>query len=182
LRRQSLLKTEYESVVSNLSGEAPKAVQYNLLKSQVESGRQLYQAMLHRVEELGIASATHASTISVVDRAIPPSRPFSPNWKFNSVAGALAGMFLGVGLASLRSRSDRSLQDPGDAPGLLNVRELGVIPSAHIGQAWPRRLRRDARLSLADPYVETANLPRTAWSWPRSTRSIRPWRNRLRRL
>jgi succinoglycan biosynthesis transport protein ExoP len=99
LRRQGLLKENYTSMLTNLSGEAPKVVQLNLLKSEVESGRQLYQAMLHRVEELGIASAMRASTIRVVDRAIPPLRPFSPNWKSNCVLGAFGGMFLGLTLA-----------------------------------------------------------------------------------
>jgi capsular exopolysaccharide synthesis family protein len=125
-------------MLASLSREAPKAVQYNLLKSEVESGRQLYQAMMHRVEELGVASAMHASTIRVVDRAIPAQRPYSPNWKTNCIVGGFAGIFLGVSLACLRSRSDRSLQDPGDAPGLLNVRELGVIPSAESRPSWSR--------------------------------------------
>jgi len=132
VRRESLLNTEYKSLLSRVSDQAPTAVQYNILKSEVESGRQLYQAMLHRVEELGIASAMRASTIRVVDRATAPVEPFAPNWKSNCAGGWFGGLFLGVGLAFLRSRSDRSLQDPGDAPELLNVRELGVIPTAAL--------------------------------------------------
>jgi len=140
IRRESLLNTEYKSLLSQVSDQAPTAVQYNILNSEVESGRQLYQAMLHRVEELGIASAMHANTIRVVDGATAPLKPFSPNWKTNCAGGLLGGLFLGTMLAFLRSRSDRSLQDPGDAPELLNVRELGVIPSASTMQrrAFPR--------------------------------------------
>jgi polysaccharide biosynthesis transport protein len=157
-RRQNLLGDNYKTMLSSLSGEAPKVVQYNLLNSEVESGRQLYQAMLHRVEELGIASAMHASTISVVDRAIPAPRPFSPNWKSDCIGGSLAGILLGVSLACLRSRSDRSLQDPGEAPGVLKVRELGVIPSAEARQSRSRRRRKDTA-RLPDSYGEALNLP-----------------------
>ncbi len=132
VRRETLLNNEYKDLLSQASDEAPAAVQYNILKSEVESGRQLYQAMLHRVEELGIASAMRASTIRVVDGATPPLKPFAPNWKSNCAGGLLGGLFLGIALAFLRSRSDRSLQEPGDAPELLHVRELGVIPSAAI--------------------------------------------------
>lgn len=158
LLRQNMLKENYTSMLSSLSGEAPKMVQYNLLKSEVESGRQLYQAILHRVEELGIASAMRASTIRVVDRAIPPLQPFSPNWKSNCILGAFGGMFLGLTMACLRSRSDRSLQDPGEAPELLNLRELGVIPSVSARQGW--LLRREASgLQPLDVYGSAINLP-----------------------
>ncbi|HLK62892.1 MAG TPA: AAA family ATPase [Bryobacteraceae bacterium] len=143
LLRQNMLKENYTLMVSSLSGEAPKMVQYNLLKSEVESGRTLYQGILHRVEELGIASAMRASTIQIVDRANPPQRPFSPNWKSNCIVGAFGGVFLGLTLACLRSRNDRSLQDPGEAPELLNLRELGVIPSVSARQGWPRLSRRE---------------------------------------
>ena len=132
VRRESLLNNEYKSMMSQVSDLAPEVVQLKILNSEVESGRQLYEAMLHRVEELGIASAMRASTIRVVDSARVPLKPFAPNWKSNCAGGCLGGLFLGIMLAFLRSRSDRSLQEPGDAPGLLNVRELGVIPSAAI--------------------------------------------------
>ncbi len=162
LKRQNLLKDDYSSMVGSLSGEAPKMVQYNLLKSEVESGRQMYQSILHRVEELGIASAMRASTIRVVDGAIPPVKPFSPNWKSNCIVGAFGGMFLGLTLACLRSRNDRSLQDPGEAPELLNLRELGVIPSVSARQNWPRLARREEpglmAVDVADNRLELAVL------------------------
>lgn len=129
-RREALLAAEYHSQVARISDQAARGVQYNMLKREVDSGRELYQAMLHRVEELGIASAMHASTIRVVDRASAPTHPFTPNYYSSSVIGCLAGTVLGIGLALIRSRTDRSLQEPGEAPALLNVRELGVIPSA----------------------------------------------------
>jgi succinoglycan biosynthesis transport protein ExoP len=159
--RKSMLKDDYTAQMQDLSSQAPKAVQYNMLKSEVESGRQLYEAMLHRVQELGIASAMRASTINVVDRAQPATTPSSPNMKSNCLGGFFCGTFLGIGLAFLRSRSDRSLQEPGDAPGLLNVRELGVIPSASIRRSRSFLRRRDpVRLSGGgNAYREMIDLP-----------------------
>jgi len=132
LRREKLLTIESNSEIGVVSDQSAKAVQYNMLKREVESVRQLYQNMLHRVEELGLASAMRASTIRVVDRAVTPTRPYSPNWMFNCLAGVVCGTFAGVGLAFVRFRSNRSLQDPGEAAALLSVRELGVIPSADL--------------------------------------------------
>ncbi|MEI9973832.1 MAG: CpsD/CapB family tyrosine-protein kinase [Ignavibacteriota bacterium] len=67
-------------------------------------------------------------------------------------------MFLGLALACLRSRSDRSLQDPGEAPELLNLRELGVIPSVSARQGWLMRRDRDM-YPAADPYGAAISLP-----------------------
>jgi succinoglycan biosynthesis transport protein ExoP len=142
LRREKLLTADYDSPISGISDLAAKAVQYSMAKREVDSRRQLYEAMLHRVEELGVASAMRASTIRVVDRATVPGRPFTPNWPGNCAGGAVAGCFFGFGFAFVRSRSDRSIKEPGDAVAWLNVRELGVIPAAP--PSWllePRRLR-----------------------------------------
>jgi capsular exopolysaccharide synthesis family protein len=164
-RREGLLTDEYNAVIGIVSDQAAKAVQYNMLKREVESGRQIYQNMLHRVEELQLASAMRASTIRVVDRAVTPTRPFTPNWSFNCVVGFFGGIFLGVGLAFVRFRSDRSLQSPGEAPALLNVRELGVIPSASFqGRSlfakhrFPRSLSSSAHHAEALTKLELATL------------------------
>ena len=138
-RREKLLTDDYDSQISGISDLAAKAVQYNMAKREVESGRQLYEAMLHRVEELGVASAMRASTIRVVDRATVPSRPFTPNWPGDCAGGAIAGCFFGFGFAFVRSRSDRSIKEPGDAVSWLHVRELGVIPAAPASSPFETR-------------------------------------------
>jgi len=130
-RREALLNAEYKSQIGSLSDQAAKAVQYNMLKREVESGRDLYQNILRRVEELSLMSAMRASTIRVVDRAVVPTVPYTPNWRIDTAVGFFGGTLVGVVMAFVQYRSNRSLQAPGDAAALLNVRELGVIPSAH---------------------------------------------------
>ena len=45
---------------------------YNILKSDVDTNRQLYDSMLRNVQEAGMTSALRASNIRVVDSAVPP--------------------------------------------------------------------------------------------------------------
>lgn len=149
-RREKLLTDDYDSQISGISDLAAKAVQYNMAKREVESGRQLYEAMLHRVEELGVASAMRASTIRVVDRASVPAKPFTPNWPGNCAGGAIAGCFFGFGFAFVKSRSDRSIKEPGDAVSWLNVRELGVIPAAPASSPFETR-RLKSHFTFARP-------------------------------
>ena len=129
-RREKLLSADYDVQRKLVVDQANKVTHYNILKREVDSNRQLYDSMLQRVKETGVAAAMKASGIRVIDPAIPPDSPYKPNLNRSMLMGSMAGMFLGVVLVFLRERSDRSLQQPGDAAFYLNVPELGVIPSA----------------------------------------------------
>jgi succinoglycan biosynthesis transport protein ExoP len=130
LRREQILATEYATQSRLVSDQAEKSIQYNILKREADSNRQLYEAMLQRVKETSIASAMHASNVRVVDAAEPPTVPYKPDIKINAALALFAGLFLAVGFVVMRDRVDRSLQGPGDARFWLNIHELGVIPSA----------------------------------------------------
>jgi succinoglycan biosynthesis transport protein ExoP len=132
-RRETMLKAAYDRQIGTVSEHGDKAVRYEMLKRDVDSTRKLYEALLQRVEEVNLANAMRASTISIVDKAIPPTVPYSPNWPVSTGIGLFGGGCLGVGLAVVCSRSDRTLRDPGEAPSQLHIRELGVIPSARSG-------------------------------------------------
>ena len=102
---------------------------YNILKSDVDTNRQLYDSMLRNVQEAGMTSALRASNIRVVDSAVPPSRPYKPKIVLNAALGLLAGALFGFVFVVMRERADRSIQAPGEAALSLGVPELGVIPS-----------------------------------------------------
>ena len=113
-----------------MSEQAAQVAHYNILKSDVDTNRQLYDSMLRNVQEAGMTSALRASNIRVVDSAEPPTRPYKPNLVLNSALGLLAGAFFGMVFVVMRERADRSIQAPGEAALYLDVPELGVIPSA----------------------------------------------------
>jgi len=129
-RREHLLAANYASQARLVSEQAAKVAHYNILKSDVETYRQLYDSMLHNVQEVGMTSALRASNIRVVDAAYPPSRPFKPSLVLNSALGLLAGAFFGFAFVVMRERADRSFQTPGETGLSLGLPELGVIPYA----------------------------------------------------
>jgi capsular exopolysaccharide synthesis family protein len=130
LRRETLLAAAYDSQTREVTGQGEKAIQYNILKREVESSRQLYDVMLQQLKQSSIATAIRASNVQVVDPAKPPSVPASPSLKSDSVLGLLLGLFAGVAVVLIRERADRTLQQPGDVQFWTNLPELGVIPSA----------------------------------------------------
>ena len=127
-RLQRLLGTANSRQLAQLQVQSEKEAGYSVLKREVESTQQMYDDMLHRAKEAGVASALRTTNIRVIDPARAPSRPYSPNPALNLAAGLVFGLIGGLGLAFLRERSN-VIKQPGDATG-LNLPELGVIPSA----------------------------------------------------
>ena len=137
LRREKLLAASYAAQARLMAEQADKVTHYNILKREVDTNRQLYENMLQRVKEAGIASALRASNVRVVDPARRPGGPYKPNVQGNTMLGLLTGLLLGGVLVIALERMDRTVQSPGDVSFYLNLSELGVIPS---GQAELSRL------------------------------------------
>ena len=132
MRREKLLTADYSAQSKFVSDQSEKAIHYGILKREVETGRQLYDGMLQKVKEYGIASAMQASSVRVVDPAEAPGFPYKPDYPRNAGLGLLAGMFLGVAFVIVRERADRSIQAPGEVSQYMDAPELGIIPSATL--------------------------------------------------
>jgi polysaccharide biosynthesis transport protein len=179
-RRESLLLAAYDAQTKLLSGEGERAIRYNILKREVDSNRQLYEAMLQQMKQSSVASAMRASNIRVLDAAKPPLHPYKPDRKRSSALGLLAGSVLGAAFLLIRDRMDRTIQEPGDATLFLNIAELGVIPSAgrlngraaFLGEARAMRARSVASDEASTESVELATLRQSSSIIAESFRSI----------
>lgn len=160
--RESVLAADYAKQAADVSQHGDKAVQYNMLKREVDSDRRTYETLLQKVDEVGLEAALRTSTISVLDPAVAPAVPYAPRVHLSMAVGLFAGSLAGLSLSFLRVRSDRTLHGPGDASMCLQLRELGVIPSVRSGRMrlLLNRVRpglakaRPASLSLEQPAEE----------------------------
>ena len=148
--REALLQAAYNAQQAVVSTDLQKAAQVSLLKRDVDSEQQLYQTLLQRAKEAGFASAMQATTIRVVDGAVTPKTPSSPRRDLSGCAGLAVGALFGVSLAFYRDRNNDLFLSPGDVPRLLNVLELGVIPSTRR----PRSLMASSTLATMNTPVE----------------------------
>ena len=130
LRREKLIENSYQQQTGLVTDQGEKAIQYNILRREAETNRQLYDGMLQKVKESSIASALRASNVRVVDPAKPPKRPYKPNLILNAALGLLSGMLFAVAMVVMKERGNQMIQDPQDVPNYLNVTALGLIPSA----------------------------------------------------
>ena len=76
-RQADLLGLELERQSEAVSGESAAAVQYNILKREVETNRQVYDSLLQRMKDAGVAAAIQNSNITVVDPGARSGRAFA---------------------------------------------------------------------------------------------------------
>src|SRR5712692_1184092 len=93
--RERMLVDSYVEQTHIVGRDAEKTVRYNLLKNEMKTNQDLYEAMLRAMKELGVVSAIRANNIRLIDSADVPSRPYRPSWVWNSVMGIVCGVFLG---------------------------------------------------------------------------------------
>jgi polysaccharide biosynthesis transport protein len=161
LRKETLLAAEYGTQRSLVTGEGEKAIQYNILKREVDSNRQLYDAMLQQLKQASLASALRASNIRVVDQATRPKRPYKPDILLGSGLGLMSGLFFGAAFLVMRERADRSIQEPGETAMYLDLPELGVIPADKLGTRIRVRFagNKDRAENGAEPLESAPGLP-----------------------
>ncbi len=70
-------------------------IQYDILKREAESNRQLYERLLQRLKEAGVSAGLRASNIAVLDSAEVPQQPHRPKRLLNFVLALLGGVSAG---------------------------------------------------------------------------------------
>jgi polysaccharide biosynthesis transport protein len=130
LHNERLLRAAYENQAKIVTSDSAKAVRYNVLKREVDANRELYSSMLQKVKEASVVSSMHTSSMRLADSARAPIWPYRPNRLLSAGFGSLAGLLCSVLLVLARSRFDGTVRGRGELVSVLEVPELGVIPSA----------------------------------------------------
>jgi capsular exopolysaccharide synthesis family protein len=108
-----------------------RAIEYNALRREVDSRKEIYESLLGRSTETGLESELTATAVRIVERAEPPAAPYSPRRMRNYQLAFLIGLALGVGLAMLFEHADNTVKTPEDLKE-MNLPFLGLVPrSAH---------------------------------------------------
>ncbi len=160
LAQEKMLQARLEESRRTVLSVQDRSFQFNLLKRDVDTYRQLYEGLLQRYREVGVAGGVGVNNITVVDRAEVPRSPFKPNLQRNLMIALAIGLMGGIGLAFLFEHLDDSLKVPHDLEKELGLPILGVIPlvTAKGDEDLAMSENADPRSSLAEAYrsVRTA--------------------------
>lgn len=148
--REQDLREQVAELTGDLTQQRQDSIQYNIYQREADTNRQLYDSLLQRYKEIGVAGVS-LSNISVVDSARVPDSPSSPKIMIN-MALALIG---GLGLAFLTvlglEQIDEGLRDPTKTEQLLGLPLLGSVPDLADGE--PALALADAKSELSEAYL-----------------------------
>lgn len=124
--------------VLNLRG---RSIQYNILQREVDTNRSLYDALLQRYKEIGVAGGIGVAPVSIVDRADVPVIPFSPrpllNLLFGIAAGFIAGLMAAVGLEYVND----TIKSREDVRKKLDLSCIGIVPKCARKESFLEELK-----------------------------------------
>lgn len=98
---EQMLEQRIEQLKGDELDLQDRSIRYNMLKREADTNRQLYDGLLQRFKEIGVAGNVGANNISVVDNADVPTKQYSPRVGFNLALAAVFGIFLGLIVALL---------------------------------------------------------------------------------
>lgn len=167
LAREKELAGKVEQLKTQLFDLRRRSTKYNILLREVDTNRQLYDALLQRYKEIGIAGGVGVNNISVIDSAQMPAIPSSPRLMWNLVLALFGGMLVGAALAFLLEQLEESISDPAEVAQLLGIPLLGVVPKVDDD---PVGSLADPKSALSEAYfsVQTSLALTTAQGFPRT--------------
>ena len=151
VERERMIGARVEGLKASFLDQRRRSIQYNIFQRDVDTNRALYDGLLQRYKEVGIAGSVGVNNISIVDGARSPQRPSSPRPLINLVLALLIGTVLGGGLAIIREQMDETISDPDDVKRRIGLPLLGAIPKSRSGDAMEEV--RDPKSSLLEAYL-----------------------------
>jgi polysaccharide biosynthesis transport protein len=146
LQRENMLRDAFEKQKQEANKLNESAIEYTLLKRDVETNRQLYEGLLQKLKEAGVSAGLKSNNFRIVDSARPPTGPIEPNIPRNLMFAVVLGLASGVGLAFLLEGLDNTVRTTEQAQMISGLASLGMIP---LGSKSAREGPNGRRLVIA---------------------------------
>jgi succinoglycan biosynthesis transport protein ExoP len=137
-----------------------KAIEYNALRREVESNKQLFQSLMARSKETGLESELRTTNVRIVERAETPRAPALPRRARNYQLAVLIGLALGFGLALLFEHVDNTVKTPEDIQA-MGLPFLGMVPNVEQRVGQPAAARAAGAKSPEAAVAEAYRVLRT---------------------
>ena len=111
-----------------------KSIEYEALKRNATSDRQLYENLLQRAKETGVAGEFKGSNVRIVDAAEIPRVPVLPRTKRDLASAFVGGLILAFALVFGFEYMDSRIKTPDDVKQHLGLPFLGLVPSIRGAQ------------------------------------------------
>jgi succinoglycan biosynthesis transport protein ExoP len=147
----AMLEAELQKSKDTLVEQRNRSIQYNILQREVDTNRQLYDGLLQRYKEIGVAGGIGTNNVSFVDKAALPTSPASPKITRNLLIGLLGGLLLGCMVAFGLDFLDETFKVPEDLERESGLPVIGVVPLPKPGVTLDEALL-DHRSPISEAY------------------------------
>ncbi|NTZ43415.1 polysaccharide biosynthesis tyrosine autokinase [Altererythrobacter sp. SALINAS58] len=150
--REQALQQRVSALKDDFLDLRRRSIQYNIYQQEVDTTRVLYEGLLQRFKEIGVAGGVGVNNITIVDLAEIPEQPSSPHLLLNLALSVFAGLGLGLAAAFALEQLDEQLKEPSDIPDRLGIPLLGSVPKI-ADRDNPREALLDRKSELVDAYL-----------------------------
>lgn len=101
-QQERQLNQEIHTYEKRLLSFEDKNLHYVNLQREADTNRALYDGLLQRLKQVGVASGSESETIEVIDTALPPLKSNAPKKGLNLLVGTMLGLLLAALSSFLR--------------------------------------------------------------------------------
>ena len=127
-QREGMLRAAMDKQKQEANKLNESAIQYSILKRDLETDRTLYEGLLEKLKEAGVTAGLRSNNFRIVDVARVPTEPTEPNVPRNLSFALALGLSTGIGLAFLLEGIDNTVRTPEQAQAISGLPSLGMIP------------------------------------------------------
>lgn len=128
-RREQGLRAQVDELKNRLDSQNKANIQYSAYLRDADTNRQIYDALLQRYKEIGVAGQVGVNNISIVEPAIEPDKPSSPKLILNLAIALVLGLALAGVTAVALEQIDEGVRDPNQVEAIFGSPLLGVTPN-----------------------------------------------------
>ena len=148
VRDESLLSAALAQAKNEAVRQNQDAIQYNLLKGDVDTNKALYQDFLNKSNQAQAQVVEQQNNLRVIEPAQIPGAPIGPRRMFTIMIGLLLSTAAGVGLAFLLDYLDNTIKTVEDVSRYAQLPALSVVPAVAGGSR--RRLAAKGRRAIGN--------------------------------
>ena len=129
LRDEISFKTALDQAKAEAAQQNQAAIQYSILKQEVETNKQMYQDFLNKTNQAKIQKAEQQNPMKMIDPPQVPIAPVGPNRLRTITIGFLLSLVAGIGLVFVLEYLDNTVKTVEDIARYTQLPALSIIPA-----------------------------------------------------
>ena len=152
LANENSIRNQLNQTKSMALGLNEKYVGYSVLKREIDTNRQLYDALLTKIKDQSVSGERQPVNISIVETAKVPQSPVRPMVMLNLLLGLILGLCGGVGVAFFLDHQDLRIKAAEDVADILKIPALGSITFNRVAGNMKEIVRTAPRSEFTENY------------------------------